>query len=533
MGSVETRDRVPPHLRRFVVEQDWDAYTPVDHAVWRFVLMQLYGRLVESAHPAYARGLSATGMAIERIPRIAEMDARLRDFGWGAVCVDGFIPPRAFQEFQALGILPIAADIRRVEHLAYTPAPDIIHEAGGHAPILPDPRYARFLREIGDYGMRAFGSRHDAELYEAIRRLSIVKEQRDASADEVREAEEALAGLVAEDPPPSEAAELARLYWWTVEYGLVGTPADYKLYGAGLLSSLGESHFCHDPQVRKLPLTADCVQVGYDITRPQPQLFVVRDFDALSEVLEATCAGFAFKTGGTGALETACASGEVATVSFEGGLSLIGRLEHAQRVGAGLLLRFEGACAAAVDAVLADGIRWPDGVALVVGRDPGLSIEAAATASTGPRIERFDDARVLRGETELARGSVARVDASGVMSVMRGAIDPRFWPPARWPAERVPGAAPDSAMYGLYERVIGDGGRAACAHDLGAVGDILNAEHPHEWLLRFYLLQALQRLELEPERRRQLVSQLGALETHYGGRCPIATGLRYLGHEPG
>ncbi|MDD9935850.1 MAG: hypothetical protein OXT09_19725, partial [Myxococcales bacterium] len=407
-----------------------------------------------------------------------------------------------------------------------------IHEAGGHAPILPDPGYARFLREIGDYGMRAFGSRHDAELYEAIRRLSIIKEQRDASEDEVREAEEALAGLVAESPPPSEAAELARLYWWTVEYGLVGTPDDYKLYGAGLLSSLGESHFCHDPQVRKLPLTTECVRVGYDITRPQPQLFVVRDFAELSEVLEDACAGFAFKAGGAGALETARASGEVATVSFEGGLSLIGRLEHVERARAGLVLRFEGACAAAVDGVLAEGVCWHDGVAVVAGGEPALSIHADTTASERAGIECFEQAQVLRGETPLTHGAVARIPGASVTSVMRGAIDPGFWPPARWPSEHVPGRAPASAMHRLYERVVGRGDDPSRADDLCAVGDTLNAEHPHEWLLRFYLLQALQRLDLAPARRRQLVSQLAALEAHYGGRCPIATGLRYLGHDP-
>ena len=92
---VPTRDRVPPHLRRYVVEQDYAAYDAVDQAVWRFVLLQMYDRLERSAHPAYARGLSQTGMSVERIPSIADMDSCLSDFGWGAVCVAGCIPPRA------------------------------------------------------------------------------------------------------------------------------------------------------------------------------------------------------------------------------------------------------------------------------------------------------------------------------------------------------------------------------------------------------------------------------------------------------
>src|SRR5690349_12480216 len=134
---------VPPHLRQFVVEQDYARYTGVDQAVWRFVLLQTRSRLIETAHPAYRNGFEATGISVERIPSIAEMNDRLARFGWGAVCVDGFIPPRAFQEFQARGILPIAADMRTLAHLAYTPAPDIIHEAAGHAPSCPIPRTRR------------------------------------------------------------------------------------------------------------------------------------------------------------------------------------------------------------------------------------------------------------------------------------------------------------------------------------------------------------------------------------------------------
>src|ERR1700730_13440035 len=108
---------VPPHLRRFIVEQDYAQYSAVDQAVWRFVLLQTFSRLVGTAHPAYREGLAATGISVERIPSIAEMNEKLSRFGWSAVCVDGFIPPRAFQEFQGCGILPIAADIRTSEHL--------------------------------------------------------------------------------------------------------------------------------------------------------------------------------------------------------------------------------------------------------------------------------------------------------------------------------------------------------------------------------------------------------------------------------
>ena len=243
-------------------------------------------RLVETAHPAYRNGLAATGISVDHIPSIVEMNEKLSRFGWGAVCVDGFIPPRAFQEFQASGILPIAADVRSREHLVYTPAPDIFHEAAGHAPILPDPVFSAYVRRMGDLGKKAFTLPDEDRLYEAIHALSEKKEDPSLGAAEVARAEAELKEVIESLPEPSEAARLSRLYWWTAEYGLVGRVDDYKLYGAGLLSSLGESHSCHAPDVAKLPLDARCVDVSYDITRPQPQLFVAASFEALHEVLD-------------------------------------------------------------------------------------------------------------------------------------------------------------------------------------------------------------------------------------------------------
>src|SRR5689334_17439640 len=209
--------RVPPHLRRFVVEQDYAEYTAVDQAVWRFVLLQMRARLVETAHPAYAEGLTATGISVDRIPSIAEMDDALARFGWGAVCVDGFIPPRAFQEFQARGLLPIAADMRTREHIAYTPAPDIIHEGAGHAPILTEPPYASYLRRIGEIGKLAFTVPEEERVFQASYLLSEVKEDPHRTPESVARVEAELAAALAAVPEDSEATWLSRLYWWTAE----------------------------------------------------------------------------------------------------------------------------------------------------------------------------------------------------------------------------------------------------------------------------------------------------------------------------
>src|SRR5688572_13136694 len=317
-------------------------YSAVDQAVWRFVLLQLHARLARTAHPSYVRGLAESGISPERIPSIEEMDRKLRTIGWSAVCVDGFIPPRAFTAFQALGVLPIAAEIRSPDHLPYTPAPDIIHEAAGHAPILIDPRYAAYVKASGDAAERAFANPADARVDRAVRVLSDLKDARDSLPPDIAAAEHELGEAISALGPPSEAARLARLYWWTAEYGLVGTPSDYRLYGAGLLSSLGESHFCHAPSVLKRPLTADCVEVGFDITRPQPQLFVARDFEHLHEVLAEVNQTLAHARGGTAAARAAVASQETCTVELDGQSELIGTLQEltAGDGSAGSWLRF-------------------------------------------------------------------------------------------------------------------------------------------------------------------------------------------------
>jgi phenylalanine-4-hydroxylase len=339
-----THERIPAHLMRYIVTQDYGAYDEVAHAVWRFVLLHTYAHLKETAHPAYAQGLFATGMSVERIVDIRDMDACLAQFGWGAVCVDGFIPPQAFVELQSLGILPIAADIRPLEHLAYTPAPDIIHEAAGHAPILVDPDYSAFIRRMGEAGKRAFTLPEDDAIYRAIYALSELKEDPSCRPEQIRAAEIALERAVHACTRASESAKLARLYWWTAEYGLIGTLDDYKIYGAGLLSSLGECHSCHAPNVQKRWLSASSVDQSYDITKPQPQLFVTQDFAQLSAVVDEVTSRFAYAEGGLDSLSKAHESSAVATLEFDAGVQLSGFVEELEHLEDGTLwgVRFIG-----------------------------------------------------------------------------------------------------------------------------------------------------------------------------------------------
>ena len=323
-----THKFIPPHLRKFIVEQNYSEYTAIDHAVWRFIMRISKAFFEKHAHVSYLDGLKKTGITTERIPNVKEMDNKLSQFGWGAVCVRGFIPPAVFMELQSRGVLAIAADMRTLEHLSYTPAPDIVHEAAGHAPIIADPDYAAYLHHYGEISSKAISSRDDYNLYIAIRELSDIKEDLTSTEEDVRIAEINLEETIKNCNYMSEAAYLARMNWWTVEYGLVGDINDPKIYGAGLLSSMSESQNYLSEKVQKLPFSIDCINTSYDITEPQPQLFVTPDFGKLSEVLEEMAKTMAFRLGGTKGLEMARDAGTVCTAEYDSKVQISGLLKN-------------------------------------------------------------------------------------------------------------------------------------------------------------------------------------------------------------
>ena len=578
-----TLERIPAHLRQYVARQDYAAYDEIDQAVWRFILLQTHARLVDTAHPVYARGLSACGLSVARIPRIEEIDALLSGFGWGAVCVDGFIPPRAFQEFQALGILTIAGAIRTQEHLAYTPAPDIVHEAAGHAPILPDPEYRAFLQRFGEIGSRAFSSRHDRDLHARIAALSRVKEDPHAKPEEIADAEAALEARIASAPAPSEAALLARLHWWTVEYGLVGTPRDYRLYGAGLLSSLGEGEACRDPAVAKRPLDAACVEVAYDITRPQPQLFVARDFAQLGEVLERVADGFAQRRGGAEALATAHASGEVATLALDSGAevsgvvaqvtSSSGRPAWVEIAGPAALACAGRQLAGCGPGELAEGLafalgplangRWLKQLdaealrALRIG-EPGEAValhfaSGVELHGTLREVVRAPDGRALAlwlsggrarlGERALALPGELVPLGSELGAARAGAADSAYWPASEFPDTRVPPRrarpAGDQRLVALYREALAlweDPDSPGLVPGFTRIAAELRERYAGDWLLRWNLLESLRKVDagvvLATMLRDDLLDVEAATPGDAATQAPIERGLRYLGFEP-
>lgn len=336
---VRSQDNLPDYLKRYVVSQNYERYTPVEHATWRYIMRRARDFFSRHAVPAYGPGIMKTGLRIDRIPRIDEIDAHLQEFGWGAIGVSGFIPPAAFLDFQTRNIIPIAMDMRSLEHVAYTPAPDIVHEAAGHIPILCDPAYRAYLQRYANMANKSIISSEDVHLYEAIRWLSDIKESPDATRAQIGAAEEALKKAYTEVTHVSEMAKVGRMAWWTAEYGLVGDLRNPKIYGAGLLSSVGESEQCLSAKVKKIRLSVDCVEQGYDITEPQPQLFVAESLEALPAILEELEQTLAFRTGGVAGMEKAVMSRAVNTVVLDSQVSASGIIEFFE-AGAGDTIDF-------------------------------------------------------------------------------------------------------------------------------------------------------------------------------------------------
>ncbi len=330
-AQIETNElieRLPPHLKQYIKPQVYEQYTPINQAVWRYVMRKNVEHLSKVAHHSYVEGLRKTGISIDSIPSMYGMNRILKEIGWAAVAVDGFIPPNAFMEFQAYKVLVIASDIRQLENIEYTPAPDIIHEGAGHAPIIASPDYAEYLRRFGEIGAKAISSAHDIELYEAVRELSILKEAEGTTQSLIQAAEERVEILQNQKVEPSEISLIRNLHWWTVEYGLVGTVEQPKLYGAGLLSSIGESTWCLKEHVKKLPYSIEAAYQAFDITKPQPQLFVTPDFAYLQEVLEEFANTMAVRKGGWRGLKKLIESKQLGTIEISTGLQISGRFSR-------------------------------------------------------------------------------------------------------------------------------------------------------------------------------------------------------------
>ena len=390
--SNEIIDRLPAHLKQFIKPQNYEDYTPINQAVWRYVMRKNVDYLSKVAHSSYLDGLKQTGISIDHIPNMYGMNRILKEIGWAAVAVDGFIPPAAFMEFQAFNVLVIASDIRQLEHIEYTPAPDIIHEGAGHAPIIANPEYAEYLRRFGEIGCKAISSAKDYEIYEAIRHLSIIKEAEDTPEEEIAAAEKRVDELQNDLREQSEMAQIRNLHWWTVEYGLIGTPEDPKIYGAGLLSSIGESTWCMTDKVKKISYDISAAQQDFDITKPQPQLYVTPDFAHLSLVLEEFANKMALRVGGLEGLQKLINSRNIGTIELSTGIQISGNFSRViEHEGKPVYFQTTGetALASREKELVGHGKKnHPDGFGSPVGRLKGINL---AIEDMGPRDLRAYD----------------------------------------------------------------------------------------------------------------------------------------------
>ena len=317
-------EKLPKYLHKFIVKQPYEEYTAQNQAVWRYVMRLNINSLKNIAHDCYIDGLNKTGIDSDQIPEMEGMNRILKEIGWAAVAVDGFIPPNAFMEFQSYNVLVISSEIRTIDHIKYTPAPDIIHEAAGHAPIIANQEYSEYLRRLGEIGSKAISSPKDEEMYEAVRLLSILKENPNSSKEDIDSANNNVNRLQNEMSELSEMAKIRNLHWWTVEYGLIGDITNPKIYGAGLLSSIEESKACLEKDVKKIPYSIDAANINFDITKTQPQLFVIPDFSKLSFVLEEFANTMAIRTGGVKGVRKLIDSKKMGSIELSTGVQVSG-----------------------------------------------------------------------------------------------------------------------------------------------------------------------------------------------------------------
>lgn len=214
------------------------AYSATEHGVWHAVSERLDRAHQRVACRQYLRGKEALGLAHDSIPSLRTLDAELQAIsGIGIVPAEGLIAFREFFTYLADNRMPCTQYVRHQSKPEYTPEPDVIHDVIGHLPMLASPDYVRLLARIGSAS-------------------------RDATAEE----------LLAYN----------RLYWFTIEFGLVLEDGDLKVFGAGLLSSFGEMEFCFSDEVARLPLDMDdLVAREYDPTHMQKVLYVIPSFEEL------------------------------------------------------------------------------------------------------------------------------------------------------------------------------------------------------------------------------------------------------------
>jgi phenylalanine-4-hydroxylase len=227
-------------LADHTIEQNWQAYTEDEHAVWRLLFERQQKLLKRRACREYLDGLQQLGVAAHGIPDFRRLSDILdRATGWRIAPVPGLVPDDVFFAFLAARRFPSTCFIRRRDQLDYLQEPDVFHDIAGHVPMLMSPVFADYMQAYGEGGLKAVHLGH--------------------------------------------LTHLARLYWYTVEFGLIATDEGLRIYGSGILSSAGEAVYSlEDPHPHRLRFNLRRVmRTQYHIDRYQETYFVIDDFAQL------------------------------------------------------------------------------------------------------------------------------------------------------------------------------------------------------------------------------------------------------------
>ncbi|HXE29408.1 MAG TPA: phenylalanine 4-monooxygenase [Stellaceae bacterium] len=232
-------------LEQFDIEQEWASYTPEQHSIWRKLFHRQEAILARRACQPFLDGLKALGVEAEGIPDFRRLNEALeRATRWRIVAVPGLVPDDVFFEHLANRRFPSTCFIRRADQLDYLQEPDIFHDIFGHVPMLVNPIFADYMEAYGKGGLKALRL-HNLE-------------------------------------------HLARLYWYTVEFGLIATPEGIRIYGSGIVSSKGESIYClEDPKPNRIAFDLlRVMRTRYRIDDYQESYFVIDSFEQLFEATQ-------------------------------------------------------------------------------------------------------------------------------------------------------------------------------------------------------------------------------------------------------
>src|SRR5436309_15673574 len=224
----------------YTIEQDWQSYSQEAHAIWRLLFERQQRLLAGRACREYLDGLGRLGVEANGIPDFRRLgDILEKTTRWRIVAVPGLVPDDVFFAHLAGRRFPSTCFIRRRDQLDYLQEPDVFHDICGHVPLLMNPVFADYMQAYGEGGLKALRLGH--------------------------------------------LPRLARLYWYTVEFGLIATPEGLRIYGSGILSSAGESIYClEDSHPQRLHFDLRRVmRTRYHIDRYQETYFVIDDFAQL------------------------------------------------------------------------------------------------------------------------------------------------------------------------------------------------------------------------------------------------------------